>query len=53
MIFENLFMELDMKRKEKIELLKRLIKRGEVLCASVCADDWHLEKVFLELIKNN
>lgn len=27
----------------KVELVMRLILRGECLCAMVCCDDWHLD----------
>ena len=31
-----------MGRKMKIEVVRRLIARGEELCARVCCADWHL-----------
>lgn len=31
-----------MSRKMKIEIVKRLIRRGEGFCARVCCDDWKL-----------
>lgn len=39
-----------MKKAEKLYLLKRLIEKGEVLCAEVCAMDWNLEKQFAEIV---
>ena len=31
-----------MSRKMKIEIVRRLIRRGERFCAMVCCDDWRL-----------
>lgn len=39
-----------MKKAEKLYLIKRLIEKGEVLCAEVCAMDWNMEKQFTEIV---
>lgn len=33
-----------MSKTGKINLLKKLVEKGEVLCAEVCAMDWNLVK---------
>ncbi len=32
-----------MSRTMKIEIVRRLIRRGERFCAMVCCDDWRLD----------
>ena len=39
-----------MKKAEKLYLILRLIEKGELFCAEVCANDWGLVKQFEEIV---
>lgn len=39
-----------MTRNEKIEIIKRLVARGEKLCAEVCAYDWNLLDEYRKIV---
>lgn len=41
-----------MKKAEKLYLILRLIEKGEIHCAEVCAMDWGMEKQFEEIVND-
>lgn len=40
-----------MKSSDRMELLRRLVARGEIECARVCALDWNMEKQLDRLLE--